>query len=337
MKTKLFLVWTALAFSATAMAGAPGNAMVAPKGTLLIAPSSTGIWSIGGEALYMQQGSEYRYGDIGQGTPDQQNLAAGGAWNWGGELDVTYLFPSSSRDVRFAYTYLGLSSTDSANAPGLITPFVFFAPLDANSAKAENDETLNQADLVFGQWMHIGNRVGLHPFGGLRYANLDADNTSSYYGSGTVSPASTNIVENDDNSSNLQGLGPRAGIDAMLYLGNNFSLVGTFAGALIVGNINSRFSYNSYDATTGAITGSFSTSNDIGIALVPELDANLGLDYHVPFNLKTSMDVQVGYQLVNYFNAENFDGNDTYQGNSVNASTNFNYQGVYVRVQVNVP
>lgn len=336
MKTKIWLGLAALGLSATAIAGTPGNPMTTPTGTPLIAPSSTGVWSIGGEALYMQQGSQFQYGNVGQDTPTQKNLSAGGSWDWGGELDVAYLFPGSSRDIRFAYTYLGLSSSDSETAPGLVTPFVYGAPLNANAAKAHNDETLNQADLVFGQWMTVGQRVSLHPFGGLRYANLDADNTSNYYGTGVIAPASTNLVEHDDNSSNLQGLGPRAGIDAAVNLGNGFSLVGTLAGSLIVGDINSRFSYQTYDATTGAGTGSFSTSNDMGITLVPELDANLGLNYHVPFNLKTSMDVQAGYQAVNYFNAENFDGQDTYQVNSVNNPTNFSYQGVYVRLQINM-
>lgn len=334
MKSKIVLALAALGFCATAVAGTPGNPMALPTGTPMIAPDSTGIWSIGGEALYMQQGSQYIYASVNPSSALQKTESAGGGWNWGGEFDVAYLFPGSSRDIRFAYTYLGFDSTDTVNASGAVNPF-YAAPIDANSAKGEDDETLNQADLVFGQWLQIGPRVSLHPFGGLRYTNLAANFKSSYYGSGTTAPASTNIVEDDNNTSNLQGLGPRAGIDGQVFLGNGFSLVGTFAGALIVGNINSRFSYNTYDATTGAVDSINANPNDIGIALVPELDADLGLNYHVPFNSKTSMDVQVGYQLVNYFNAENFDGADTYGLNSVNKSTDFNYQGAYVRLQVN--
>lgn len=341
MKARVWLGLAAFGLSAAAVAGTPGNPMITPTGIPLIAPDSTGIWSIGGEALYMQQGSQFQYGNLGQDTPNQKNLSAGGAWDWGGELDLAYLFPGSSRDIRFAYTYLSLNSDDSVNEPGLVNSFDLTPSHEANSAKASNNETLNQADLVFGQWLSVGQRVNLHPFAGLRYVNLDADNTSSYYGEGSVAPASTNIVENDDNSSNLQGLGPRAGINALINLGNGFALVGTFAGSLIVGNINSHLSYNYFNPTTGTETTSYAYNNDIGIALVPELDANIGLNYHIPFNQNASMDLQAGYQLVDYFNAENLNGIDTFGAtttvpNSSNSASNFEYQGVYVRLQVNV-
>ncbi|NNM58916.1 MAG: hypothetical protein HKM04_03795 [Legionellales bacterium] len=335
-RLKAGFILVTLGLSAIALAGEPGNNIVVPSGITVLAPDSEGVWSFGAEALYMQQGSNFQYASTGFETLEQHNLTAGNQWDWGGEADVSYLFPGSRRDVRLAYTYLNFNSKDSVSSPGNVTPFAYDFPADVNSGEGHDKETLNQVDLVFGQWMNVGNRVDLHPFMGLRYANLRAKNTDTFNGLGATPPASTGLYETDDNTSNFQGVGPRAGFDTNVNLGYGFSIVGTFAGALVVGNLDSKMSYNYYAPATSAFSGGFDYPNDSSTLVVPELDADLGLNYAYAINEKTSMDVSVGYQVVNYFNAEELNFSDATYPNSVNTLTDFSYQGVYLRLQVNV-
>ncbi|MBY0544538.1 MAG: hypothetical protein K2Q14_03195 [Gammaproteobacteria bacterium] len=341
LRVKASLILAILSVSTMASAGAPGNQLVIPTGEPLLAPLTEGVWSFGIEGLYMQQDDNFEYATTGVNTPVTKNESVGNDWDWGGEADLTYLFPNHSSDIRLAYTYLSLNSDDAVSSVlGDVNSF-FSAPatINANNGEAKNEETLNQVDLVLGQWMSVGHRVALHPFIGLRYANLDAENEATFSGSGTVPPDSTGLIETDKNTSDLEGVGPRAGIDTTVHLGCGFSVVGTMAGSLIIGDLDSKITYSNYDPATSLATANFTYKPDNYIAVVPELDAQLGLNYEHAMDPATTFDIGAGYQIVNYFGAEDLDfANiaDAFHPNTVNDLTSFNYQGFYVRFQLNV-
>ena len=340
MKTKMTLALAMIGISSVALAGAPGNNMVIPTGTPVIAPDSTGIWSFGLEALYMQSNTNFQYAGVNErvnnsGFTEIDNQSVTNDWNWGGEVDVSYMFPGSSRDISGSYTYLNQDGSDNVFGPANILGLEGVGGLGSgttNEAEANVDQTVNAATLTFGQLLTVGNRVSLHPFGGLQFADIDTTNTVTYETENQVTGIDTQDARYKGESE-FEGIGPRAGIDAAVHLGNNFSVVGTFAGALLVGNMDSEFKF--------AGTGSGSAipteyDNDSYTAVVPELDAKLGLDYMYAFNPNTSMNIQVGYEVVNYFNAENNDSFDSVAVNSVNNASDFNYNGPYLRLQLNV-
>ncbi|NNM59363.1 MAG: hypothetical protein HKM04_06060 [Legionellales bacterium] len=340
MRKTITIALGIIGLSATAFAGEPGNNMVIPTGTLLIAPDSTGTWSFGLEALYMMSNTNFQYASTGNvsllappGPADVENQSVTNDWNWGVEADISYLFPGSSRDISASYTYLNQNGDDSVSgAPltvhGVNRPtFTTFA----NEATGDVDQTLNAATLTFGQLMTIGNRISLHPFGGLQFADIDTSNKAVYY-TEFPDPGDEFEIGNYKSTSDFEGIGPRAGIDTAIHLNQSFSIVGTFAGALLVGNMSSNFDYNR------GFTPSFETdyNNDSYTAVVPELDAKVGLDYLYAFNSATSMNIQLGYEFVDYFNAEDNDARDSWAVNSVNTATDFSYNGPYLRLQLNV-
>jgi len=325
---KITLVLAMMGLSTIALAGAPGNNMVAPTGTPVIAPDSTGMWSVGLEALYMDSNTNYQYADVtgtdGAGNFTQDNQSVTNNWNWGGEVDVSYMFPGSSRDVSASYTYLNFNNSDTVNGVDNVNGFILAGQ---DSAKGISDVTLNGATLTFGQLLTVGDRLSLHPFGGLQFADIDSDNSANFYdddATGVVTQTGTSTIDSD-----FTGVGPRAGIDASVHLGSGFSIVGTFAGALLVGSMDSHINLNDSIAA-------IHFDNDSYTAIVPELDAKLGLDYMYAFNPNTSMNIQVGYQVVNYFNAETDDTLDTVTTNSINNTSDFGYNGPYLRLQLNV-
>ncbi|MFN7096400.1 MAG: Lpg1974 family pore-forming outer membrane protein [Gammaproteobacteria bacterium] len=331
MKTKITLALAMIGLSAAAFAGAPGNQMVAPTGTPVIAPDSTGTWSFGLEALYMMSNTNFQYATVNDGADTNHNQSVNGDWNWGGEADISYMFPGSSRDVAVSYTYLNQDGgTDHTNgtAGSIIGVIGSATANDPTEADGWVDQTLNAATLTFGQLLTVGDRLSLHPFGGVQFADIDTTNRADYEDA-TVDP---DVLENSyKGTSDFEGAGLRAGFDTSVHLGNGFSIVGTFAGALLVGSMDSKFDYNDFVAGT-----SLETKNDSYTALVPELDAKIGLDYMYAFNPNTSMNIQLGYEFVNYFNAESNDAWDSFIVNSNNNTSDFNYNGAYLRLQLNV-
>ncbi|NNM58329.1 MAG: hypothetical protein HKM04_00730 [Legionellales bacterium] len=326
-----------LGCSALAFAGAPGNSMVAPlpTGVDLEAPDSLGAWSFGITALYVQPiGGDLQYAQIVDGNAiSNKSVQPGNAW--GGEADITYHFAGTSRDVSLGYTHLDSDSTAKSGIGHLETideGFLFGGEelsSDPDVAKGEMDQDYNSADLTFGQQLLVGNRLVLHPFIGVRYADISTDNKIKY--SSSVNSADTGVGRID---SDFQGAGPRAGIDVRVLSGCGLSVVGTFGGALLVGSEDAHASITPSVVAGGAPTD---WKNDDSVNLVPELDARIGLDY-TPHQLfpAGSMGFQVGYEVVHYFNASDIDNLDTTLVNSVNNQSSFSYQGPYFRLQLNI-
>jgi hypothetical protein len=330
MKLKhIALVLPMLGLSAVAFAGAPGNNMVIPSGINLIAPDSTGTWMFGIEALYMQNNENYQYAPPDGISPTGivHTQSVGNDWNWGVEADIGYMFAGSSRDVNLSYTHLGFEDSDSVTLPEI--PPIF----GVGSASGKIDQDLNAASLTFGQLFTVGQRVTLHPFGGVQFADIDSDFTSTFSFPFTIGDTDTTLSSTSKLHSDFVGAGPRAGIDGAVHLGGGFSVVGTFAGALLVGNMDAK---NTVTASVLGLTAQQVFNPDSYTAVVPELDAKLGLDYLFAFNPTVSMNAQIGYEAVNYFNAVVADVNDIQQINSINNTNDFNYHGPYFRLQLNV-
>lgn len=314
-----------IGISFSAVAGAPGNNMAIPSGTVLTAPDSDSGWSFGIEGMYVQPlDNNFQYVQV-----NNNNQSVGNSYQWGGAADITYHFDGNSRDVTLGYTHLDSSDSDTTNAAvGEMSPPVFVVD-DATYAKGEINNDYNVVDLTFGQQFLIGDRLVLHPFGGLRYADIDQDDKGIY---------SNPAIAGDEGSykldSDFQGAGPRAGMDVRVLTGTGFSIVGTVGGSLLVGNTDSHL--NTYPSS---LVGFSSTqiNNDDATHLVPELDARVGLDY-TPHKIfpAASMAFQVGYEVVHYFNVTNLNTWDTALVNSVNNDGNFAYQGPYLRLQLNV-
>ena len=389
--TKIALALAAIGMSAVAFAGAPGNQVVAPAGVNLIAPDSVGVWSIGLEALYVEPtNNEFTYGqNVGvngnQVAYAYKNKSVNNDWEWGGTVDLTYMFPGNSRDVKLAWTHLFSNTETNHTTPGSGQYFqpafgegnfgpglnssstlagITSSTNSSGSAKGSARTDYNAVDLVFGQWIKIGDRLDLHPFGGLRWADVDSSFKGKYYptngasvsGAGDYANTTSTSSIYDKISSDFDGIGPRAGFDTAVHLGSGFSIVGTFAGSLLVGDIDSKFSNTTYNTTTssshllgvtsssGAVTttGYRVKNNNNNTSVVPELDARLGLDYMYAFTPATSMNIQLGYQVVNYFNVTEADfvsAGASQQGGLVNTTSNredWGYQGPYLRLQLNI-
>lgn len=330
MLKQVTIALSLLGLSCTAFAGMPGNPMPVPSGVVLNAPDSFGAWSFGIEALYVQPtGGNFQYAQVDNNTAPNtlSNKSVDSGYNWAGEADLTYRFAGSSRDVTLGYMHLDTDESDTTTVSGLQTfnQSLAFVP---DTAKGETDYDYNAVDLSFGQQLLVGERVVLHPFIGLRYADIEQDNKVTYNNTASVVDTGVEKVNSD-----FQGVGPRAGIDARILTGCGLSFIGTMGGALLVGDTNSQVSSTPFGVFG---TSTVKWTNDDAVNIVPELDGRLAIDYtpHAFFP-EASVGFQLGYEVVHYFDALSNNAIDTVELNSVNINSDFSYQGPYFRLQLN--
>jgi hypothetical protein len=333
MVKKIAFALAAIGISSAAFAGHPGDAVVAPTGVNLIAPDSVGVWTVGLEALYMEPtNSDFQYAQVNDNslpTNTFHNKSTNSTHDWGGTIDVDYMFPGNSRDVKLSYTHLHMDDNSGSvstvgTGSSLNEPFGV-SPQNFDGARGSSDNDLDAVDLVFGQWIRIGERVDLHPFGGLRYASIDMNDKGTYSDSTDETNYGVGKIKSD-----FSGIGPRAGLDAAVHVGSGVSFVGTVGASLLIGSTDSKMSATEY--TADVATDGYSLKNGEGTHVIPELDARLGVNYTYNFDPATALGVELGYQAVNYFDVADKDFIDAAVPNTVNNSEDFGYHGPYLRV-----
>jgi hypothetical protein len=265
-------------------------------------------------------------------------------------VDATYHFENSKRDVKLAFTHVEMNDGGSthlsngqsfADGFGLIPSTPPARSVDIDRIRGETNQDYNAIDLVFGQSIQIGSRVEIHPFAGLRFADLNTRSNSTYFnGPDTLVPALESIQATAQIESEYEGLGPRVGIGATLHATANIALVGQLGMSLLIGNDNENITLqeNPYQATVFGPLVPLAVqtySNGNSVYVVPELDARLGVQLEKSFSSDTSMDVEFGYMVTNYFYAIEGDFLDMNNVNAVNNAVDFGFQGPYARLQVN--
>jgi hypothetical protein len=335
--SQVTLALLAVGAVSAASAGTMGNPVAVPAGINLIAPDSTGMWSFGVEGLWaISNNQDFQYAavdtvDVASGTAKQNNKSVQGKNDWGIAANINYMFAGNSRDVNLQYTGVFFNNSDSTStATGAIQGVFPMLATGADEAKGSSKEDLNRVDLTFGQLISIGDRVDLHPFAGVSFANLSVVNKATY----NIEGVPDETVATFKGTSNFWGVGPSVGIDGAVHLGDGWSIVGRAGAALFVGELNSEFKDRTTTVTD--LDGGFTSKQDNSVTVVPELDARLGVDYMYAFNPNTSMNIQVGYEVANYFNAINQDAIDSTFVNANNNASDFNYYGPYLRLQLNL-
>jgi hypothetical protein len=235
-------------------------------------------------------------------------------------LGMGYVFKNSGNDVRLNWTHLH-SSDDSSTTGNIVNPN-FSAPLIANSTVKFKYDAV---DFDFGQYLSLGTRMQTRWFAGVRFAQINQDQTTSYAPKPTDLAPSGSIADN----SKFSGIGPRLGVDGNYYLGKGFGFVTQLAGSLLVGNTESNTTWLTENPST--------VDNPSQSRVVPALDGKLGVDYSKAMRNGSHFAIEAGYQISEYFNA--IDRNTTAwssDGSNTFTSSNIGFQGPYLSVKYKV-
>lgn len=355
MNSKLALFLAGLASSSLAYAGHPVDEPMLPPSVPVTIPQQIDSWAVGIEGLYLEPtNGEFNYArDLYVATNPFANKTVGvdQSHDWAGHIDIAYLFMGNGRDVSLGWTHLHAKEVDSYRKPtdtlliavggpapiGLPGDAAFTNGWDYGRGKSDND--YNDVDLVFGQKMAFWqDKVTLRAFGGIRFADIDMRDKSIFFADALnaqddVLRASTDFTLRSD----FQGAGPRAGLDAKVRLTDCFSLTGTIAGSMIVGDLDQKYRAVStiqnltlFTETTTNINRSVSDNYRV----VPELDSRLGVNMAHWFTDETGIEFEIGYHVMNYFGPK--DNSFVGYVDSMNYTNDFGLHGPYARVQVNI-
>lgn len=353
------LALVALGLSASAYAAHPVDEMLpaAPPVVCVTIPQQIGSWAIGVEALYQATANgDFNYattaGSVTTVAPtvilteiDTKTHAVKPNSGWGWEVDVAYLFPGNGNDVELSWKHLNTSESkrifQNGNfvfGPSVFTPVVFGFDGGWDEAQGKTTNDYNHVDLVFGQKMDFAQKVTLRAFGGLRYASIDQKDRGNYFAFEDDGAGGVDTVDLFTRAkSDFQGIGPRAGMDAKVRLGGNFSLVGTFGGSLLVGQRDQKANFDLvlFDDSLNVLTEvDINSKIRNETRVVPELDARLGLNFAWAFNPDAALEVELGYEAINYFDVKNTSA--VSYVDTISHDNDFGIYGPYLRLQLNL-
>lgn len=275
MLNKTTLVLVGLVANSITFAGSMGP--VCTPGSVTV-PCEARQWSFGVDALYLKAINSapmaLRTNSLG-GLSELNN-----EWNWGVRATGAYEY-STGKDV--SVSWLHYSNTEPMY--NLVGAFVVPSVPPAVVALPYTLSTQNhfdQVNAVTGQQIGAGVIDKVRFYAGLQYAAIQQDMTN-YFAPGTYF---------DNNG--YKGVGPIAGIDYNYELSPQVSLIANGSTSLLYGT--TRMS-TGYVVTPAVFAANYVSKKSV----VPGFEAKLGLNY-VYETPQGSLNLQGGYQVVDYFN-----------------------------------
>ncbi|KTD04479.1 outer membrane protein [Legionella geestiana] len=274
MLKKTVLAVSGILASAVAAAGTMGP--VCTPGSVTVPCAASG-WDVGIQALYLKPMHTIAENPI---TVVDSDPSLG--MDWGFRLEGSYHF-NTGNDITMTWIHYDQDSTLTGQGLDFALPF---APIDS---KVNN--RIEQVNLVMGQHVDMGARKDARFYAGMQYAKLVLD-TNTFYG---VFPIAGPVAFNGLHTSYFQGVGPVVGVDYAYDVMGGLSLTANTAATVLYGNSRSSASVVLNEAL---ITQSFYAQKK---AIVPELEAKLGLNYAHAMAYGT-LNLEGGYMAMNYFN-----------------------------------
>lgn len=287
MIKKTTLAVLGLAASSFAVAGTMGP--VCTPGNVTV-PCEARQWDLGVQALYLR--SLFDADRSYQSSLTNSSVEAKNDWDWGYRIEGSAHF-NTGNDATMTWMHFQ-SNANNGNFVGLIPISPVVAPFTSGFTRISQDE-FDQVNMVMGQHVDVGMVKKMRFYGGLQYAHIRAYATNFYFASPFTALGLPSVSQTDN--ADYKGLGPVIGVDYAYHFSNEFSLTANGGGSILYGT--SRISNGYVGAPLGLVIASRSGKRG---AMVPSLEAKLGLNYACNMAMGT-LNIEGGYQAVNYFNA----------------------------------
>lgn len=292
MIRKTTLAVLGLAASGFVSAGmyAPPSAPACVPGHVTV-PCEANMWDLGIQALYLKSvfDANRAYALTDFQSNDFRELK--NTWDFGFRLEGSYHFGTGS-DISMNWSHIDADNNHAGIYAGRYN--VSGVGIFNGNAAVSTTDKFDQVNLVMGQHVDVGMMKNARFYGGLQYAKIQAGAQAVY----TINPAflpDTGGIQSFDDI-DFNGVGPVIGLDYAYNVANGFSITASTAAAILYGTSRQN---TGYVYGVGAIV---TPTYSIHKVLVPELEAKLGANYAWQMAQGT-LNLQAGYQVLNYFSA----------------------------------
>jgi hypothetical protein len=255
-------------------------------------------------------------------------------YNFGYFLGAGYMI-SERYDVQASWTQLDADNNDSAiscdTCHAVTSNQMYLGATPPDEATTEESLNYQAFDATLGQYHKLSDKLMTRVFAGVRYAKIDNNTENEYF-------LSNGETRNDNYDSSFSGVGPEAGLDMNYEVYDWFGIVGHFAAAFLIGELESDSAVFDGNKNIEATVDSDNVTR-----MVPALDAKLGVNLSVPFmDNKDRFVIEAGYQVDYYFDVvdqiqasldleDELDGGPT---GTVHNYANVGFMGPYLNVSV---
>ena len=256
-------------------------------------------WSIGGHALYLQGyiGNNALTHSEGSGEklpPSTSNFGMNLGYGWGFQLEANYLYnPKSDINLEWYHYRYSASTSRYLQQPGdwPSPAAVHIVQLMQSSVYGfSNKPAWDAVNIELGQFFTTDSLRKIKLHAGVQYAR--AANKSVLSGNFSTQ----NLFKVMEFNTEYNGFGPRFGIGFAQSLIYNFNIYAKGAAAILAGTNKSSTNGTNYGS------GNYFYKNNSYMTIVPEADAQLGVNYAYAFE-QASLLLDAGWMWVNYFDA----------------------------------
>ncbi len=283
MKNKIFLYsLTSLAVTASALAHADEGVYV---------PTLEGGLTASVGTFYVTPTSDFEgYTTFSNGNNLTSVEHVDPGYQFGIDASLGYIFEETANSVELFWRNISTSDTGSATA----TKPTFFPDVDGDGVfTGDIGYELDSFDLMFSQFVNLGEVMQLRLLGGLAYVDLENSETAVFYPS-----SKGDSTETFQSHSKFEGWGPRVGIDTRYGFGDDIDGLG------IVGGGSMAYYLGDMDISGNRDIGTSTNSSEDnpGNHAVLNFRANLGLDYVYFFDNDegSTLGLELGY-LIDFY------------------------------------
>ncbi len=291
------------------------SSSVAYAETRVTAPTLEGGFTGSIGAIYLSPSSDDQnyagtYADVENTTTTEviaENIVeVNPGYDFGVQASLGYLFEDTANGLEFFYRVINTSDSDNVSSDANTIVFIPQFDDEVLSASSDLSYELNAVDLMFNQFMDIGDVVQMRFSLGASYLNLEKDQTSYYVGfEGGLEEELLALDYASD--SQFSGFGPRFSTDARYEFGPGFGLLGGASLAYYIGDMDVRDTFIAEAIVNPGLKQNTEKdtqnyNDDLNNHAVTNLRANIGIDYVYFFDDEEgyTFGIELGY-LVDYY------------------------------------
>lgn len=229
------------------------------------------------------------------------------SWDIGLKAGIGYHTGRDRWDLYARYTWFDSFDTKSVqkNAPAYILPLNALVAFAGDRVKSRVDIKYNNVELELARSYFLSKYYSIRPHFDIKSTWLDIDEALTLH----ISPSFVAPIANDYDykvkaSSRFWGVGPRAGVDAKLFIGDRFNLFGEIAGSILYGHFKTRHK-DIFPTVVGAsseLAGTLFSIEDHFHQFVPFVQMLMGLEWGSYLNQhRQHIALKLGYEVQYYW------------------------------------